>query len=243
MNEYFTPFQQTCQKLPKHITIIFFVQLGVQPPRDLVAQDRTRVKEKSESGESPAKRLQPEHESTVYSHSPPQRGRPPLRRTENEQQRKPEVDNGIKFLEDQQQKNAPQTRRPLSYRGRGRGSHYSSHRVIDPADDFTWRCNQCFKAFANREQLEVHHCNGLSNGKNYSCPHCNQTFSHPVEFRTHVESHVNERPFRCGYCASAFTSATLLNQHVRVHMAEGNLGKPIARQDRIAQVQTQDFSF
>ncbi|EDO48123.1 predicted protein, partial [Nematostella vectensis] len=88
---------------------------------------------------------------------------------------------------------------------------YSGRTSRDMADDFTWRCNLCFKAFAVREQLEEHQCNGM--GKNLVCHHCNQTFSHPVEFRNHVESHANERPFRCGFCSSAFASAALLNQH------------------------------
>ena len=223
--------------------LTLLVPIGVQPPRDLVAQDRARAREKPESSDLPAKRVQVEHNSSdVFTHSPPQRGRPPLRRTETESQRKTDIENSLKFFEEQQ-KQAAQTRRPLSYRGRGRGrgTHFSSQRVTDAADDFTWRCNKCFKAFSNREQLEVHHCNGQSSGKNYTCPHCNQTFSHPVEFRNHVESHVNERPFRCGYCASAFTSATLLNQHVRVHMTDGSQGKPIARPERITQAP--EFSF
>lgn len=105
---------------------------------------------------------------------------------------------------------------------------------VDVEEDFTWRCNLCFKAFAVREQLEEHQCNGLQSAKNLICPHCSQGFTHPVEFRNHVESHANERPFRCGYCTRAFPNAALLNQHVRVHIAESTAGKLGLRHDRMS---------
>ncbi|CAH3141624.1 unnamed protein product [Porites lobata] len=195
---------------------------GVHPPRDLVAQERSRARaEKNESFESAVRR-------NFTDHAPAQRGRPPLRRTESEPI-KPDNDHGV-LRED---------RRPTSYRGRGYGYKQQTRTSsrFDPADDFTWRCNQCFKAFTNREQLEVHQCNGISSGKNLTCTQCSQSFAHPFEYRNHMETHVNERPFRCGYCASAFASAALLNQHVRVHMTEGSLGilKPSPRHDRAAQ--------
>lgn len=196
---------------------------GVHPPRDLVAQERSRTRaDKNETVEPAARR-------NLTEHAPAQRGRPPLRRTESTETSKSEQDH-VMSTED---------RRTTSFRGRGYGYKQQTRASarFDPADDFTWRCNQCFKAFTNREQLEVHHCNGMTGGKNLTCSHCSQSFSHPVEYRTHMETHVNERPFRCGYCASAFASAALLNQHVRVHMTEGSLGpiKPTPRHDRASQ--------
>lgn len=104
---------------------------------------------------------------------------------------------------------------------------------LEMEEDFAWRCNLCFKAFAARDQLEEHQCNGLPSAKNLICPHCSQSFSHPLEFRKHVESHANERPFRCGYCTRAFPNAALLNQHVRVHIAESNAGKLGLRHERV----------
>ncbi|KAK3746609.1 hypothetical protein QZH41_014516 [Actinostola sp. cb2023] len=196
---------------------------GVQPPRDLVAQ---RSRERTEVGEPSAKRPTAEH---VHA----QRGRPPLRRslptTEIEQQPKSEPLNHIVSEEKKDE-------RKVVYRGRP--AYTTSKTVprntirVEIEDEFTWRCNLCFKAFAVREQLEEHQCNGLSSAKNLICPHCNQSFSHPVEFRHHVESHANERPFRCGYCTRAFSNAALLNQHVRVHIAESTAGKLGLRHDR-----------
>lgn len=195
---------------------------GVHPPRDLVAQERSRARaEKNELPESVVRR-------TFTDHAPAQRGRPPLRRTEPELN-KTGSDHVILREE----------RRATSYRGRGYGFKQQTRTLprFDPADDFTWRCNQCFKAFTNREQLEVHQCNGIGSGKNLTCTQCNQSFAHPIEYRAHMESHVNERPFRCGYCASAFASAALLNQHVRVHMTDGSLGtvKFSPKHDRLSQ--------
>lgn len=202
-------------------TGLFFVA-GVHPPRDLVAQERSRARaEKNELPESVVRR-------TFTDHAPAQRGRPPLRRTEPELS-KTGSDHVILREE----------RRATSYRGRGYGFKQQTRTLprFDPADDFTWRCNQCFKAFTNREQLEVHQCNGIGSGKNLTCTQCNQSFAHPIEYRAHMESHVNERPFRCGYCASAFASAALLNQHVRVHMTDGSLGtmKFSPKHDRLSQ--------
>ena len=188
---------------------------GVQPPRDLLAQERARTREKNEPGEPAAKR-------TYLDHQPAQRGRPPLRRIET-QQNKGHLDLAAMV----------EGRRPATYRSRGfPGKHSFRGNRLDLSEESTRRCNQCLKAFTSREQLELHKCNGATDEKTLSCPHCNLTFSHPVEFRTHMESHINERPFRCGYCASAFASATMLNQHVRVHMAEGNQMKPVTGQER-----------
>ena len=198
-----------------------FLLSGMQPPRDLVAQERSRARaEKNESEDLTAKR-------SLTEHTPAQRGRPPLRRTESDQANKSELEHLM-----------TEERKATSYRGRGYGfkQQTRTHARLDAADDFTWRCNQCFKAFANREQLEIHHCNGMTSG-NLTCSHCSQTFSHPLDYRSHMETHVNERPFRCGYCANAFASAALLNQHVRVHMTEGGLGlmKASTRLDRASQ--------
>lgn len=202
--------------------MIPFLSTGVHPPRDLVAQERSRARgDKNDP-------LEPIVRRTFTEHAPAQRGRPPLRRTESEPSKS---DNEHVILREE--------RRTASYRGRGYGYKQQARAPVrfDPADDFTWRCNQCFKAFTNREHLEVHQCNGIGSGKNLTCTQCSQSFSHPIEYRTHMETHVNERPFRCGYCASAFASAALLNQHVRVHMTEGGLGtmKPSQRQDRLSQ--------
>lgn len=198
------------------IIILFFNKPGVQPPRDLVAQ---RTRDRDCQSEPPTKR-----QSTEYPQA--QRGRPPLRRTvavANEHS-KTEPRNNIAKIDEKKE-----DKRGISYRGRGQyttkvvsrnGTRNEQHE-----DEFTWRCNLCFKAFAVREQLEEHHCNGLGSAKNLICPHCNQNFSHPLEFRNHVESHANERPFRCGYCTHAFANAALLNQHVRVHIAESNIAK------------------
>jgi len=197
---------------------------GVHPPRDLVAQERSRARGDKKELIEPAVRR------NFTDHAPAQRGRPPLRRNEPEPSKS---DNDQLILREE--------RRPASYRGRGYRQQTRTPVRFDPADDFTWRCNQCFKAFTNREQLEVHQCNGIGSGKNLTCTQCSQSFSHPLEYRTHVDTHINERPFRCGYCASTFASAALLNQHVRVHMTEGALGsmKPSPRQDRASQ----DFHF
>ncbi|XP_032221188.1 putative histone-lysine N-methyltransferase PRDM6 [Nematostella vectensis] len=189
---------------------------GVHPPRDLVAQ---RNRERHDADEPPAKR----HHHT--DHAPAQRGRPPLRRAQDESRAKTEL-NSTSQAEERKE-----DRRTVAYRGRAAyNGKYSGRTSRDMADDFTWRCNLCFKAFAVREQLEEHQCNGM--GKNLVCHHCNQTFSHPVEFRNHVESHANERPFRCGFCSSAFASAALLNQHVRVHLTDSRLVKMDSRLER-----------
>jgi len=198
--------------------------IGVQPPRDLVAQ---RSRDRQDVSEPPAKRPATEHA---------QRGRPPLRRTQSTtNEKESQIKSEILNIVTEEMKD---DRKVVSYRGRstystaGKTIGRNSLR-IEMEDDFTWRCNLCFKAFAAREQLEEHQCNGLPSAKNLICPHCSQSFSHPMEFRNHVESHANERPFRCGYCTRAFPNAALLNQHVRVHIAESTAGKLGLRNDRV----------
>ena len=197
-----------------NICPFIIIPLGVHPPRDLVAQEKGRAREKNESNEPVAKRAYTDHQ-------PAQRGRPPLRRSIEAKQTKTTLDIAA-FMESRR----PYRSRSLPGRATFRGNR------PDSAEESSWRCDQCLKAFANPEQMEVHRCSGAPEGKSRSCPHCNRAFSNDAEFRLHVESHINERPFRCGYCASAFASAAMLNQHVRVHMNEEHHAKLPQLQDR-----------
>ncbi|XP_017272170.1 zinc finger protein 2 homolog [Kryptolebias marmoratus] len=76
---------------------------------------------------------------------------------------------------------------------------------------------KCFRVKHNVDsQGKVH--------KVFSCNNCEKTFSRKTDLKTHVETHVGEKPFVCGVCRQRFTRKTTLDIHARIHTGEKPFG-------------------
>ncbi|KAJ8978778.1 hypothetical protein NQ317_015502 [Molorchus minor] len=67
------------------------------------------------------------------------------------------------------------------------------------------------------------------------CPHCSVHFPNPKNFKRHVMSHSDERPFQCTLCDSSFKGKYHLTIHVKAHTGERNIQCPYCEKSFIVQ--------
>ncbi|XP_021931001.1 histone-lysine N-methyltransferase PRDM9-like isoform X2 [Zootermopsis nevadensis] len=127
---------------------------------------------------------------------------------------------------------------------RGKKKEGENERETD-ADDASYECEYCQRAFNTPSQLTTHswthtkpysctdcqarfstkgnlivHSRRHSGERPYSCPSCDASFSTKGNLKRHVKSHSGEKPWQCTQCGSRFTEKKSLKVHMRRHTGE-----------------------
>ena len=77
-----------------------------------------------------------------------------------------------------------------------------------------FKCDVCFKKFANKGYLKNHVASVHEGKKTFKCEFCNHTFSQKINLKSHVASiHEGKKPFKCEFCN--YTCST--NQVLKIH--------------------------
>lgn len=76
-------------------------------------------------------------------------------------------------------------------------------------------CDICGKEFNSHSVLKTHH-RRVHPKKLIDCHICGKSFN-PYNFRDHVKTHTDERPFACPYCANKFKCNQALKKHMFSH--------------------------
>ena len=95
-------------------------------------------------------------------------------------------------------------------------------------------CGQCQQEFQTAQSLRNHiYTHSLAEGinsqskKKYVCKICNKAYPSPSKLETHVNSHLNIKPFECDICKKRFRHRHNMRKHVLIHMESGTHRCPI----------------
>ena len=76
-----------------------------------------------------------------------------------------------------------------------------------------YKCQQCGKAFKQRQGLRLHvviH----SVDRPFKCEYCSKTFTQHSALVRHTRTHTSARPFACRFCPAAFNDYSVLRRHM-----------------------------
>jgi len=92
-----------------------------------------------------------------------------------------------------------------------------------------FKCGQCGKMLKTRFTAKIH-VYSHTKEKPFSCPHCNQSFSHRSTLVNHKKIH-NEPEFQCPSCLAWFARKANLKRHLRVvhKVSDENIRKSIPK--------------
>lgn len=80
---------------------------------------------------------------------------------------------------------------------------------------------------------------GPDESKNFTCTYknCGKKFTRRYNVRSHIQTHLSDRPFACSYCAKKFVRQHDLNRHVKGHLearyCKCSCGKEFSRVDAL----------
>jgi len=126
-------------------------------------------------------------------------------------------------------------------------------RLLDVGDHAAFRCTACDRQFASRKYLSMHmalhnmattkpsplllpvvgsdvrvskrNARAVSSPEQWFCPVCRKTFSQKSNFRNHVRTHSDERPFVCLVCLIGFKERYHLKKHTLFKHSPGQLNE------------------
>ncbi|XP_044192022.1 oocyte zinc finger protein XlCOF6-like isoform X3 [Thunnus albacares] len=105
-------------------------------------------------------------------------------------------------------------------------------------------CSQCDKKFDSDESLQRHVTLSQHTGMtSFSCPLCNETFTHKIYLTIHMGDHAEEKQFSCHICEKRFTWRIQLRRHKCVGKSSqlnGGETKPVRNSVRISELRCGD---
>ncbi|XP_015599461.1 uncharacterized protein LOC107269756 isoform X2 [Cephus cinctus] len=177
------------------------------------------------------------------SNDPPETGTKRLaeQRSQNEQSKKPKVENNERDRRDtrererererQSEKQISKVERHDLYDeeqdGGSEGDHEASNekedRKLEPGEIRVHACDQCDRTFPLRQALQLH-VQRAHRDRNYKCTECDRMFFSKYDLAKHMTTHSEEKPFTCPICHKQFSRANLLQRHEKVHREELRYG-------------------
>ena len=88
-----------------------------------------------------------------------------------------------------------------------------------PADKPIFTCEQCFRNFKWKSQLN-YHMRSHSEIKEFVCSFCDKRLSQLSSLKRHLRVHSGEKPFGCEECGKRFVEKGKLTLHLRKHSGE-----------------------
>ena len=77
-----------------------------------------------------------------------------------------------------------------------------------------------------------------TNGRSTNqCHICRKTYGRPSTLKTHVRTHLGDRPYHCQLCGKSFTQPANLTAHIRIHSGEKPFSCPVCTR-QFSQVST-----
>ncbi|XP_077300955.1 uncharacterized protein LOC143921499 [Arctopsyche grandis] len=86
----------------------------------------------------------------------------------------------------------------------------------DQTKEKLYKCDICFKTFAERKYLR-RHVNGHTGLKPYKCEICFKSFARKVYLTGHIKIHTGLKSHKCDICSKPFTQKSNLTIHKRTH--------------------------
>ncbi len=92
-------------------------------------------------------------------------------------------------------------------------SQFKNHLLSAHDDTKELRCSDCFKLFADAQELLSHR----NKEHRLECEICNKSFSKLGFLQAHVEVHNGPSLFNCRYCNAGFDNEFSFRQHSKTH--------------------------
>ena len=71
--------------------------------------------------------------------------------------------------------------------------------------DKPYKCSLCDKRFSQSSHLQTHKRQVHSNVKPHYCPYCGKLFKTNSDLKSHVRTHTGAKPYSCRHCSERFT--------------------------------------
>ncbi|GIY72562.1 hypothetical protein CDAR_174811 [Caerostris darwini] len=81
----------------------------------------------------------------------------------------------------------------------------------------TYHCTYCTYTTSYKGNLKTHMVTHVNN-RPFVCNVCHKSFNHKVALKTHFRLHSGERPYKCDICGRAFIQRGALNYHEKTHL-------------------------
>ncbi|XP_072047164.1 uncharacterized protein [Amphiura filiformis] len=92
-------------------------------------------------------------------------------------------------------------------------------RNVAPSGRATNQCHICRKTYGRPSTLKTHVRTHLGD-RPYQCQLCGKSFTQPANLTAHIRIHSGEKPFSCPVCRRQFSQSSSLKTHMRTHSGE-----------------------